>query len=190
MAIQAILAGLGVVSTIIGANQASKEKKKQREATKEQGKSAETTAKFEASQMEQAAGQQQAIAQKAMGEELRRSELLQSRALAIAGASGAGVSDPTVMKLMSDLAAEGQLAAQTQKYNGDEAARALRVGAKIRRWEGKQARLGSLAAASAINSQIGAIRMQGILDVANTTASWYSGLPKDNTGKVTSWFGK
>lgn len=184
-----ILAGAQIAGSIIGARKQSKAAEKQAEAQTQAGQAEQSSAYFEAKQMEQAAGQQQAIAQRAMAEELRRSELMQSRALAIAGASGAGLNDPTIVKIMTDLAAEGELAAQTQKYNGDEAARALKVGAKIRRWEGDQARKGAAVSGEATRASIGSIKLQAILDVAGTSASWYSGLPKDKAGKVTNWFG-
>lgn len=185
----AIMAGGQALGSIIGGNKQAKAAKKQAEAQAEVGRSEQSSAYFEAKQMETAAGQQQAVAQQAMAEELRRSELMQSRALAIAGASGAGLSDPNIVKIMGDLAAEGRLAAETQKFNGDEAARAMRVGAKIRRWEGNQARKGAAASAEATRSSIQSIKFQTILDVAGTASSWYSGLPKDKNGSVTSWFG-
>lgn len=180
----AIAAGVQAVGSILGARSARKAKKQEAAALEAQGAAEQEAAYFEAGQMEQAAKTQQATAQFAAQEELRKSELLQSRALAIAGASGAGVNDPTVMKIISDLAAEGRMAADTQLYTGNEAARAMRVGAKVRRWEGDQARAGRQVQSSMARAERKAITTQSILDVAGTAASWYDRMPKDSSGKL------
>lgn len=170
--------------SILGGRKEAKAKKKEAKALKAQGIENQRGAYFEAKQMEIAAGQQQAIAQRAAQEELRKAELLQSRAIAVAAASGAGASDPTIMKIIGDIAAEGQLAAETQKYTGDEAARAMRVGAKVRRWEGDQARKGFNIQSAAVRDQVSAIKTRTILDIASTGASWYERMPKDSSGKI------
>jgi hypothetical protein len=165
-------AAVSIGSSLYGIYSAEKAGKEQRKALRAQGRAQQAAKYFAAKQMEQGAKQQQAIAQRGAYEEARKAELLQSRALAIAGASGAGASDPNVTKLLSDIAAEGQLNAATQLYNGDEAARALRLGAKIARWEGDQAKKGLNVEAGAVGAQLQRLRTQTLLDIAGTTMTW------------------
>lgn len=116
------------------------------------GRFANANAKLEA-QMDrldanqaQVEGQQQAIAER------RRAKLLRSRALAVAGASGAGISgDPTVENILEDIETQGELNALTAMWEGDSMARGLRVRAKATRKSGREAkRAGYLEAAASI----------------------------------------
>lgn len=100
------------------------------------GRQEREAAEFKAAQLEQDAGQQQAAAQRAAREERRRARFAQSRALALAAASG-GASDPGVIDIISDLAAEGEYRALTDIYQGEEAARKLRMGAAGARFQGE-----------------------------------------------------
>lgn len=88
------------------------------------GNAAMTQANYEASQMRVNAGQAQAASQSAAVDSIRQAQVNQSRALAIAAASGGGALDPTVMHIIGGLSGEGALAAATHLYNGDETARA------------------------------------------------------------------
>lgn len=78
-----------------------------------------------------------------------RAKLLRSRALSVAGKSGAGVSDPTVVKVLSDLDTESEVRALNALYEGDTTAQALRSGAasKLRMSNAYRA-AGTLSAAS------------------------------------------
>lgn len=136
---------------------------------------------FEAKQYEQAAKGQQAVGVHNAQEELRKSKLVQSRALAIAGASGAGVSDPNVNKILGDIAAEGELAAGMHLFNGEEAARGLRLNASVSRWQGKQARRGAAVQAAAIGDQMKAQQLQTVLSLAGTAATWAARTPNRTT---------
>lgn len=107
-------------------------------AAKQAGLAQQKAAEFEAGQIDVNAGQVQASSQRAAAEEIRKSMILQSRAVAVAAASGGGALDPTVMALVSGLSAEGQLAFETQLYGGEEQARALKNQAKATRFEGSQ----------------------------------------------------
>jgi len=173
-----IAAIASVGSSLLGGRSAKKAAKKEARALEAQGKAEQEGAYFEAAQMETAAGQQQAVAQRNAQEELRKSEVLQSRALAVAGASGAGVNDPTVLKILSDFAAEGQLAADTQLYSGDEAARNLKLQAKVTRWQGGQARAGRGVQSQAAKAKGRAAVVGSLLDAAGTGATWYASTPK------------
>ena len=177
----AIVAAVGLGVAVLGAaysnSQNRKAAKAGSKAANAQGKAQQGMNYFEATQMEAAAGQQQAMAQRNAQDELRKSAIAQSQALAIAGASGAGASDPDVTKLLGDIAAEGDLAANTHLYNGDEAAKALKVNAKMSRWQGDQARKGLGVQANAMLQQAKTQQLQTILNVAGSAATWYAGRP-------------
>src|SRR5690606_1168127 len=100
------------------------------DALEASGRAAEQAAIFEARQMRTQAGQEQAVSQRAAEERMREAGLLMSRAQAVAAASGGGALDPTVLRIIGGLAAEGELAAATEQYNDDERARQLKLGAK------------------------------------------------------------
>lgn len=164
-----------VGSSILGGKAQKKAARKQAAAEEASGKAQKQSNYMAASQMDESAKQQQAIGQSNAAEEIRQSELQQSRALAIAGASGGSASDPDILRIVGDLAKEGRLAAETQMYNGNESARALRAGAKIARWEGDQAEKGAAIQGAATKEQIKAIRLNTVLDIANTAISYKRG---------------
>lgn len=99
------------------------------------GRQEEAAAEFRAQQLEVNAGQQTAAAQRAALDERRRARFAQSRALAVAAVSGGG-SDPTVVDIIGELAGEGEYRAMTDLYQGEEAARQLRMGAAGARFQG------------------------------------------------------
>ena len=115
-------------------------------AEREAGSAQKRIAYIESEHMKQQAGQSIAAAQRQMLEERRQAELLQSRALAVAGASGAGASDTTVVNIISRIAAEGAFRSATALYEGKERARQLLIGAQLRREGGDlQAKYGESA---------------------------------------------
>jgi hypothetical protein len=62
-------------------------------------------------------------------EEERQADLVASRALAVAAASGGGVSDPTVVNIIARTKGEGAYRANVALYEGAERARQLRIAA-------------------------------------------------------------
>ena len=150
------LAAAGLLSGVAGNMQAGKEAKKQGERVRALGE-------FEAAQLEQNAGQQIAAAQRAGMEEERKFDLMQSRALALAAASGGGASDPTVIKIISDLAGEGAYRKSVALYQGEENARQMRLAAVARRMEGEAGFQGGVSAQRAynINAASGALSGAG-----------------------------
>ena len=87
----------------------------------------------EAAHMEVQAVQAVAASQRDMLQERKNARLLESRALAVAAASGAGASDTTVVNIISNIAAEGAYRSSLALYEGQERSRQLRIGAEIRR---------------------------------------------------------
>ena len=139
--------GVGAAGLLIGVAgnvQAGREAKKQGERIRALGE-------FEAAQLEQNAGQQIAAAQRSGMEEERKFELMQSRAIALAAASGGGASDPTVVKIISDLAGEGSYRKSIALYQGEENARQMRLAAVARRMEGEAGFAGGASAQRAYN---------------------------------------
>lgn len=74
--------------------------------------------------------------------ERKRAQYLMSRARAVAGASGAGVSDPTVTDILTDIETEGEYAALSALASGNAMARGYRIGARAARNEASATRTG------------------------------------------------
>ncbi len=94
----------------------------------------------QAEQARQNAGQERAVAQRESKEERRQAQLVESRALAVAAASGAGAADPTVENILGGIGAEGEFRALSELFIGEERARNLEFQADIKVFEGIQER--------------------------------------------------
>lgn len=103
----------------------------------EAGKDAKDTSKLQAGAMTQQAGQERAASQRVAAEERRKGRLAQSRALALAAASGGGASDPTVTNILSGIEGESEYNALSAMYEGEERARTLETNASITKKYGK-----------------------------------------------------
>jgi hypothetical protein len=110
-------------------------------------------AEIQAEQLEEAAGQQLASSQRTAEETRRQGRFAASRALAVAAASGGGASDPTVVKIISDMAGETAYRSMTNLYDGEVAARNSLKQAEAERYGGQIARMDARRAASATRSQ-------------------------------------
>ncbi len=102
----------------------------------------------EATQLDAMAGMDRASSQRTAYEQKRQARLLQSRALAVAGASGGSVSDPDVVNLMARLSGEGEFRALTALYEGEEQARSRELQADARRKEAKNVKKAALVTAA------------------------------------------
>lgn len=102
----------------------------------QQAEAAQDAADFTAAQQDQQAGQQRAIAQRKAIEQRRQTGVLESQALAAAGASGAGVSDPTVVNELADIKRVGEFNALTALFQGEESATGLEMAASSARRTG------------------------------------------------------
>lgn len=118
----------------------------------ESGRINSANAKLQSIQDERDANQAQVAAQVQAGNERRRAKILRSRALAVAGSSGAGVQgDPTVDKILTGIDTEGEYRALTSLYEGDTTAQALRSGAASKlRMSNAYSAVGNLRAAGAL----------------------------------------
>ena len=113
-----------------------------------QGRDAKAMAKFQAQQQKAnaasqiASGQHQALARR------RESEIRESRALAVAGASGAGTLDPDVLNIISGLAVQGEKEFQAENFNAQTKAAQSTTAAAMSEIQGQQASDASKVAAT------------------------------------------
>ena len=116
----AILTGLGAGMEYAGNNQA---------AANSRAMAARQAAAFQFKQQQDTVNAGQAIAAGQMGaaEQLRQGRLIQSRAQALAAASGGGAVDPSVVNIIGNNAGEAALRASIALYQGEEKARMLRM---------------------------------------------------------------
>jgi len=161
------------------------------------GRAANVSAKFQAAQAQQQAGQERATAQRAAIEERRKADLALSRGQAVLASSGGGALDPTAMRLMGGIAQQGEYNALSALFQGEETARGLELGAAAKRMEGKQAKkAGMIGGISTIAGGIG----QGLYQKYGTSSTAMpsgtyggeafasSGLPWQKAGNVKpSW---
>lgn len=102
---------------------------------------------------ERQASEERAASQREAIQRSKEARLVMSRQQAVAASSGAGATDPTVLKLMGDVAGQGYVNSQAAIYEGESRGRALEDQAAISRMQGRQARLsGFIGAGTSILS--------------------------------------
>lgn len=89
-----------------------------------------------AQQLETQANASQAESQREALVERKKSQYMASRARAVAGASGAGVSDPSVVNALTDIDTQGEVNYLNALYSGNTEAQSLRAGAATARRTG------------------------------------------------------
>ena len=107
-------------------------------AQKEEGKQAQKMAQYKAKQIEDKAKFTRAVSQRNAAEDQKEAQLLESRALAVAAASGGGVSDPDVINRIGKIEAEGFLRALNTMASAETEARDLERQAFMTREEGDE----------------------------------------------------
>lgn len=128
------------------------------DASAAQGKLAQIQADRNAN-AEEAMSQQQAAADR------KKARYLRSRALAVAGASGAGVSDPTVSDILTGIDTEGEMNALTALYEGRIRAENTRATGRIYANEGRARKTAAYGqAASTVLSGAGSFAESGAGD--------------------------
>src|SRR3569833_3012205 len=80
------------------------------------GVAANNESKFEAQQQEMQGNEDFAATQRDAEQKRKEAEGVNSRAQAVAAASGAGADDPTIVQLMTQTTGQGELNAQTSLY--------------------------------------------------------------------------
>lgn len=107
------------------------------------GKQSAAEGKILGHQYDRQADNAQVEAQQLAKGERKRARLLASRAQAVAGASGAGASDPQITDILSDIEAEGEINALNQLFTGDNRAKDLRYQADVARRTGTAQQIAS-----------------------------------------------
>ncbi|AXV15122.1 hypothetical protein CYG48_05055 [Neorhizobium sp. SOG26] len=103
------------------------------------GREANARAQYEAKVQEQQADEAYAASQRDAAEKYRQGRLMLSQQRAAIAGSGGDLTDPSVLDIMGDTAAEIDLAARTDIYKGDQQARGYNDAAKNSRISGKNA---------------------------------------------------
>lgn len=112
------------------------------------GVAANNAAQFEAQQQEMAGKEAFASSQREAEAAKREAAIVQSRQQALAAASGGAADDPTIVRLMSDTAKEGEMNAQSYLYQGKNQKRGLMDQAMATRMTGRASMFGSFLGAA------------------------------------------
>lgn len=104
------------------------------------GEAASNNAQLVAIQRDKQANNEQVASQQAAAQERKKARYLRSRAIAVAGASGGGVSDPTISNILTGIETEGEMNALNELWMGDNRAKSIRAGADATRREGEARR--------------------------------------------------
>lgn len=172
----AAMGGIGTILGFIGNMKAAG-------ASSSAGKAQRAAADFEAAQIRQLAVQTVASSQRDAATERLKQELLTSRAIAVAGASGGGVTDPTVSRIISDITGRGTYNQAVALYQGEEKARQMNLSADAKTYEGAIAEQGG-------EQRAAAYRMGALGGLATGGASLYGkygmGGPKNKASSTTN----
>ncbi len=142
-----------------------------------QGQAQKQALDYQARSMDVKAGQDRAAAQRGAIGERRKEDLILSRSQAVAAASGAGASDPTVLNNEGFIVREGELGALTDLYRGEESARGLEEGAGLRRYEGAAGLSGAEARAGAMRTAAVGTLFQGAAQASTLYAKYNPSSP-------------
>lgn len=162
----------------------------QMSAAKSEGDAAYETAKMRAAQdreqsrleammLEREAGDDRATSQRAAEEARRVSRIRQSRAMAVAAASGAGAADPDVINIVGGLAAEGDYSAEVELYKGEDSAKYKEWRANVARVTGENSARMTMYQGKAAKS---ASRISAVGTLAKGAASMYGNYAGSGSG--------
>jgi len=110
----------------------------------QQGRATQAAQNYEAAERERQAATERAAGQREAIEKRTETDRVLSRQRALAGASGAGVVNPSILDIYGDTAKQGEYNAQTALYGGEDRARGQLSQAVANRFKGKAAYKGSL----------------------------------------------
>lgn len=138
------IAAAGAAAGVVGQQQ-------QAQAAQVAAKEKQNELNYESAQLRQQAGQDQASAQRAAEVQRHQAAVMQGRVQAVAAASGASATDPTVLNLQGGIAAKGDYAARAAIYEGDTSAEGKDAAAKARDYESYATGVGSKYATEGAN---------------------------------------
>lgn len=116
-----------------------------RSQAKAEGAAMQRAAEFEATELRKKADEERAAGQREAMQEREKAARVASRATAVAASSGAGVENPTILGLLEDTAAEGEMQAGAKKYASESRARGYLDQGAMGIWNANQ-KAASLAA--------------------------------------------
>jgi len=117
-------------------------------------------AKYVSAQLRQNAGQTVAAGQRQAFDVDRQTQMIQSRALAVAAASGGGASDPGVVSIMAQTAAEGAYRKAMALFNAEDKAQGMESQADSAMYEGKVAKNNAIVSGVLQTGQAGTSLMR------------------------------
>lgn len=152
------------------------------------GMNAKAQADFQATQLRQQANDAMGSAQRKAWSDDRATKYLASETLARAAAGGGGASDPTVVHLIAQQAAEGSYRKQVDLYDGESRSHQLSLQADAKEFEGNatQANDRSMAATSAL--RVGSTLLTGYARDSSLFQRFGNGGPKLPTD-LANWSG-
>lgn len=132
----------------------------QASALQKQAQAERNAAEFNAQVQEQRAMEERAAAQRKALDERKKKDIVQSnlQARAAASGAGAGVNDPTIISLATDIEGRGEYQALTEMYTGESRARGREDEAALQRYIGEtKAQASEAKATGAILGGIGGL---------------------------------
>lgn len=114
----------------------------------------------EGAKLEQEAGQSRAAAQRRAIAERENAALLIGRAQTLAGASGVGTADASLVNLIGDIGREGEIRAKTALYQGEDLATSQEYNAALRRAGAASSAYANRAEASRLQAGAASTLMQ------------------------------
>lgn len=139
------VAAIGIAMTVISTALTVYSQQQQGELAKAQGdanlvaaKEQQNAADNQAAQLNIQAGQERAAAQQSAANKLYEMKVVQSRAAAIAGASGGTTTDPGVVGIQGELGTRGEYNALSDLYTGESRASAEEYQANLAKITGQQ----------------------------------------------------
>jgi hypothetical protein len=157
-----------VLSTVGGLQQAS--------AIRAAGKAQQQQAEYQAKQAQVAAGQELATGQRQQAEEARKLRYAQSRATAVAAATG-GTMDDSFLNIMSGLESEGQYAKDFALFESKDRAGKLTQQSDLLKYEGQNARI-------AANAEAKAKTISTLANAASSTSTLYGKYGGNSGGSI------
>lgn len=171
--IMGAMAGMNLVGGLMQAQQIRAAGKAQKEAAKYQARLGEARALS----LEQQAGQELAISQRNVLAARNQGALISGRARALAAFSGAGMSSPTIVNNLADLAGAEDYAVGMTKYEGESEAQRLRYGATLERTGAQAEREAGQFQNSLARAQANLAILKSVLRSGEMGMSAYSGMP-------------
>jgi hypothetical protein len=168
------MSAASMVFTLAGAEQQKEGLLISGNAARMSGRAKRVEAEFEAKQLEQNAGQTIAASQRDAMEVQRQVDLVESRARAVAAASGGSLSDPSIIDNVTRISNMGAYQKAVALYQGEDKARSMRLAAATKRYEGRMAEELGEQTGSAYEKSANAAELAGWAGAASQGASMFA----------------